>query len=404
MDVTSFLADWSAGDSRSGPRIRQARVRSVDSDPTYTITTGQAVIVPSSAEWGQSEIVANYLGEYPPRPGGSCWYVTDGVDRIILGMMAPDGPPSASITLAAATAVASSATTVITTGSVLHDPWNMAESSGTALQIPADGVYSLMAYASWGANANGFRQVNLFRNGTTITVNRMASSPTSNPSHATLHPGFPMSKGDLVSTSVQQTTSGSINLNLLTLSAQYVGRRRTAGTASDVMTDGNFASSSLNVSDVSKWFTYTQGASSVALDQSPNTYLTNVNAVKFTATSGNINGLFSTEGIAVVPGQKWQMKWAVKGSVAMTEGVNFSNYMAVYGAASGPVDENLSWGTFILPTVTSPSVTTSYSIQTGTFTIPPGVFVIRLDYEFVQSTGSTRSLWFGNVTLQEIIS
>ena len=392
MDVTSFLADWSAGDSRSGPRIRQARVRSVDSDPTYTITTGQAVIVPSSAQWGQSEIVANYLGEYPPRPGGSCWYVTDGVDRIILGMMAPDGPPSASIALAAATAVASSATTVITTGSVVHDPWNMAESSGTALQIPADGIYSLMAYASWGVNANGFRQVNLFRNGTTITVSRMASSPTSNPSHATLHPGFPMSKGDLVSTSVQQTTSGNLNLNLLTLSAQYVGRKRST-TSSDLLVDPGFEDNSIN-NPSSAWAT-----SGAGFSISPTVVDTGSKLALRYVCSGSTNSFTTTQAYPVVPRQKYTFTVRANSTISLDPSAKLIVMLVV--VAWDPLNETYSYESTINASVNF--VNSGWQTYTVTGTVPAGAFLMK-PWVTLTDIGETNTMSYDNLTLTEIIS
>ena len=400
MDVNKFLADWSAGEAPTKMRLGQARVRSVDSDPVYTITPGQAVIVPTSQEWGTSEIVANYLGEYPPRPGGSCWYATDGVDRIILGMMAPDGPPSASIALAAATAVASSATTVITTGSVVHDPWNMAESSGTALQIPADGVYSLMAYASWGANANGFRQVNLFRNGTTITVNRMASSPTSNPSHATLHPGFPMSKGDLVSTSVQQTTSGSINLNLLTLSAQYVGRRRSTSGTATLISDGSFENNDITSSE-SAWNFTNATSATWSLDGSYLKPYTGVVALKGIHAAGTVSTVVSSNTvIPVVPRQKLRISAYVQANAFIAPSATTGAQFMLFTSADG-TPEYLQTGTTATLAGTT-FITTAYLPITADITVPDGAFVARVGFKTMST--ATNTVWWDEIVATEVIS
>ena len=400
MDVNKFLADWSAGEAPTKMRLGQARVRSVDSDPVYTITPGQAVIVPTSQEWGTSEIVANYLGEYPPRPGGSCWYATDGVDRIILGMMAPDGPPSASIALAAATAVASSATTVITTGSVVHDPWNMAESSGTALQIPADGVYSLMAYASWAANANGFRQVNLFRNGTTITVNRMASSPTSNPSHATLHPGFPMSKGDLVSTSVQQTTSGSINLNLLTLSAQYVGRRRSTSGTATLISDGSFENNDITSSE-SAWNFTNATSATWSLDGSYLKPYTGVVALKGIHAAGTVSTVVSSNTvIPVVPRQKLRISAYVQANAFIAPSATTGAQFMLFTSADG-TPEYLQTGTTATLAGTT-FITTAYLPITADITVPDGAFVARVGFKTMST--ATNTVWWDEIVATEVIS
>ena len=400
MDVNKFLADWSAGEAPTKMRLGQARVRSVDSDPVYTITPGQAVIVPTSQEWGTSEIVANYLGEYPPRPGGSCWYATDGVDRIILGMMAPDGPPSASIALAAATAVASSATTVITTGSVVHDPWNMAESSGTAIQIPADGVYSLMAYASWAANANGFRQVNLFRNGTTITVNRMASSPTSNPSHATLHPGFPMSKGDLVSTSVQQTTSGSINLNLLTLSAQYVGRRRSTSGTATLIDDGSFENNDITSSD-SAWNFTNATSATWSLDGSFGKFYTGVVGLKGVHAAGTVSTVVSSNTvIPVVPRQKLRISAYVQANAFIASSSTTGAQFLLFTSADG-TPQYLETGTTTTAGGTS-VITTAYLPITTDITVPAGAFVARVGFKTMST--ATNTVWWDEIVATEVIS
>jgi hypothetical protein len=400
MDVNKFLADWNAGEAPTKMRLGQARVRSVDSDPVYTITPGQAVIVPTSQEWGTSEIVANYLGEYPPRPGGSCWYATDGVDRIILGMMAPDGPPSASIALAAATAVASSATTVITTGSVVHDPWNMAESSGTALQIPADGVYSLMAYASWAANANGFRQVNLFRNGTTITVNRMASSPTSNPSHATLHPGFPMSKGDLVSTSVQQTTSGSINLNLLTLSAQYVGRRRSTSGTATLISDGSFENNDITSSE-SAWNFTNATSATWSLDGSYLKPYTGVVALKGIHAAGTVSTVVSSNTvIPVVPRQKLRISAYVQANAFIAPSATTGAQFMLFTSADG-TPEYLQTGTTATLAGTT-FITTAYLPITADITVPDGAFVARVGFKTMST--ATNTVWWDEIVATEVIS
>jgi hypothetical protein len=400
MDVNKFLADFSAGDPATKMRLGQARVRSVDTDPVYTLTTGQAVIVPTSQEWGTSEIVANYLGEYPPRPGGSCWYVTDGVDRIILGMVAPDGPPSASIALAAATAVASSATTVITTGSVVHDPWNMAESSGTALQIPADGVYSLMAYASWAANANGFRQVNVFRNGTVITVNRMASSPTSNPSHQTLHPSFPMSKGDLVSSSVQQTTSGSINLNTLILSAQYVGRRRnTTGTAT-LIADGDFENNDITSSQ-SAWDFTNATSATWSLDPSFTGHYDGEVALKGVHAAGTVSTVVqSNTVIPVVPRQKLRLSAYVKANALMPASATVGAQFLLLTSADGtPV--YLETGTTATTAGTS-LFTTSFLPISQDVTVPTGAFVARIGLRTMSTAANTVN--WDAIVATEIIS
>ena len=403
MDVSRFLADFAS--ASVGPRMRfgQARVRSVDSDPSYTLQTGQAVIVPSTSEWGVSEIVAPYLGEYPPRPGGSCWYVTDGVDRIIIGMVAPDGPPAARINLTSATATTTATNSTVAMTTVDYDPWNMTMTAGTGLTIPVGGMYAITGFQTYAANATGFRQITLRRNGSNLESVRLPTTTASNPIINLTMPGYPLNKGDIISMIGQQTSGGNLNMNAASLSVQYVGRRRTSGTGDDVMVDGNFASSSLNVSGESYWFTEVGGASAAALD-STNNYLTNINSVKFTAVTSTTNYLFTTQSIPCVPGQKYTISIALKASVAMTQGTEVDTSIGLYGSISGPPSEDRLWGTFIFSNNTLPNLTTSYVVQTGTVTIPADIFVIRPAFLVRRVAASTQSVWVGNITMTEIIS
>jgi hypothetical protein len=385
-------------------RFGQARVRSVDTDPSYTLQKGQAVIVPATAEWGVSEIVAPYLGEYPPRPGGSCWYVTDGVDRIILGMVAPDGPPAASISLTSATATTTATNSTVVMSTVEYDPWNMTSTSGTGLTIPVGGMYAITGFQTYAANATGFRQITLRRNGSNLESVRLPTTSASNPIINLTMPGYPCNKGDIISMIGQQTSGTTINMNAASLSVQYVGRRRTSGTGADVMVDGNFASSSLNVSGESYWFTEVAGASAAALDTT-NNYLANINSVKFTAVTSTTNYLFTTQSIPCVPGQKYTISIALKASVAMTQATDVDTAIGLYGAVSGPPSENrLGWGTYISTSNTLPNLTTSYVVQTGTVTIPDGIFVMRPAFLVRRIAASTQSVWVGNITMTEIIS
>jgi len=404
MDISRFLADFSSASAGSRLRFGQARVRSVDSDPSYTITTGQAVIVPSTSEWGVSEIVAPYLGEYPPRPGGSCWYVTDGVDRIIMGMVAPDGPPSASITLTAATATTTATNSTVAMTTVDYDPWNMTATSGTGITIPVAGMYAISGFQTYAANGTGFRQITLRRNGSNLESVRLPTTTAGNPIVSLTMPGYPLNKGDIISMIGQQTSTGNLNMNAASLSVQYVGRRRTTGTGADVMVDGNFASSSLNQSGLSYWFTEVAGASAAALDTT-NLYSSNINSVKFTAVTSTTNYLFTSQSIPCVPGQKYVISIALKASVAMTQATDVDTTIGLYGAGSGPPSEDrLGWGTVIVSSNTLPNLTTSYVVQAGTVTIPAGVFVVRPAFSVRRIAASTQSVWVGNISMTETIS
>jgi len=404
MDVSRFLADFSSASAGSRMRFGQARVRSVDTDPSYTLQKGQAVIVPATAEWGVSEIVAPYLGEYPPRPGGSCWYVTDGVDRIILGMVAPDGPPAASISLTSATATTTATNSTVAMTTVDYDPWNMTSTAGTGITIPVGGMYAITGFQTYAANGTGFRQITLRRNGSNLESVRIPTTTAGNPIINASMPGYPLNKGDIISMIGQQTSTGNLNMNAASLSVQYVGRRRASGTGADVMVDGNFASSSLNVSGESYWFTEVGGASAAALDTT-NNYLANINSVKFTAVTSTTNYLFTTQSIPCVPGQKYTISIALKASVAMTQATDVDTAIGLYGAVSGPPSEDrLGWGTFISTSNTLPNLTTSYVVQAGTVTIPADIFVVRPAFSVRRIAASTQSVWVGNITMTEIIS
>jgi hypothetical protein len=276
----------------------------------------------------------------------------------------------------------------------------MAESSGTAIQIPADGVYSLMAYASWAANANGFRQVNLFRNGTTITVNRMASSPTSNPSHATLHPGFPMSKGDLVSTSVQQTTSGSINLNLLTLSAQYVGRRRSTSGTATLIDDGSFENNDITSSD-SAWNFTNATSATWSLDGSFGKFYTGVVGLKGVHAAGTVSTVVSSNTvIPVVPRQKLRISAYVQANAFIAPSSTTGAQFLLFTSADG-TPEYLETGTTTTAGGTS-VITTAYLPITTDITVPAGAFVARVGFKTMST--ATNTVWWDEIVATEVIS
>jgi hypothetical protein len=329
--------------------------------------------------------------------------VTDGVDRIIMGMVAPDGPPSASISLTSATATTTATNSTVAMTTVDYDPWNMTSTSGTGLTIPVAGMYAIAGFQTYGANATGTRLITLRRNGSSLESVRLATTSASNPIISLTMPGYPLNKGDIISMVGQQTSGTTINMNAATLSVQYVGRRRTSGTGADVMVDGNFASSSLNVSGGSYWFTEVAGASAAALDTT-NLYSSNINSVKFTAVTSTTNYLFTTQSIPCVPGQKYTISIALKASVAMTQGTEVDTSIGLYGSISGPPSEDRLWGTFIFSNNTLPNLTTSYVVQTGTVTIPDGIFVMRPAFLVRRIAASTQSVWVGNITMTEIIS
>jgi hypothetical protein len=117
-----------------------------------------------------------------------------------------------------------------------------------------------------------------------------------------------------------------------------------------------------------------------------------------------MNRVYSTAGIAVVPGQTWEVSVAVKASITMN---NVSNYGIVdlWGSASGPPGEEDTWGAnFPGLSVSRIVITTGYSVQTVRGTVPAGVFVMRPMFSAIQISGSTASVWLGNITVKEVIS
>ena len=48
MDAVKFLADLATLEQGNRLRLGVAQVRSVDTDPEYTLVTGQAVVVPAA--------------------------------------------------------------------------------------------------------------------------------------------------------------------------------------------------------------------------------------------------------------------------------------------------------------------------------------------------------------------
>jgi hypothetical protein len=399
MDVTKFLADFSAGDPATKMRLGQARVRSVDSDPTYTIASGQAVIVPTSQEWGTSEIVANYLGEYPPRPGGSCWYVTDGVDRIILGMMGPDGPPSASITLTAATATTTSGTTVIAMTTTDYDPWNMTDSVGTGLTIPATGMYAISGFATWNSNGTGYRELTIRRNGAVLERNRAQTITTAfNPIQSLTLPGYPCSKGDIISMVGVQTSGANLNLTASSLSVQYVGRRRSTSGTATLIADGGFENNDITTAQSAWDFT---NATSATWSLDGSNAQAGIVGLKGVHASGTVNTVVSSNTvIPVVPRQKLRLSAFIKANAAVAATSTTGAQFLLFTAADGtPIYLDSATTTTVGGTA---AITTSYVATTSDFTIPTGAFVARIGLKTMSTASNT--VYWDTIVVTEVIS
>lgn len=398
MDIGRFLSDWSAGNAGATLRLGQARVRSVDSDPVYTISAGQTVIVPSTSEWGTSEIVAAYLGEYPPRPGGSCWYVTDGVDRIVLGMVAPDGPPSASISLTSATATTTATNSTVAMTTVEYDPWNMTDAAGTGLTIPATGLYAITGFQTYAANGTGFRQITLRRNGSNLESVRLPTTTASNPIVNLTMPGYPLTKGDIISMIGQQTSGGNLNMNAASLSVQYVGRKRSTSGTATLIADGGFENNNITTSD-SVW-DFTNATSATWTLDSSNAY-TGVSGLKGVHAAGAVTTVVSNlTSIPVVPRQKLRVSAYVKANAAIAASATTGAQFLLFTSVDG-VPEYLQTGTTTTVGGTA-AISTSYAAITSDFTIPTGAFIARVGLKTMCT--STNTVWWDQVVATEVIS
>lgn len=399
MEIGRFLSDWSAGNAGAMLRIGQARVRSVDSDPVYTISAGQSVIVPSTSEWGTSEIVAAYLGEYPPRPGGSCWYVTDGVDRIVLGMVGPDGPPSASISLTAATATTTAGTTVIAMRTTEYDPWNMTDTAGTGLTIPATGLYAISGFATWNSNGTGYRELTLRRNGSVLERNRVQTITTAaNPIQNLTLPGYPCNKGDIISMIGIQTSTGNLNLTASSLSVQYVGRKRSTSGTATLIVDGDFENNNITTTD-SVW-DFTNATSATWTLDGSNAYV-GVSALKGVHAAGAVTTVVANlTSIPVVPRQKLRVSAYVKANAAIAASATTGAQFLLFTSVDG-VPEYLQTGTTTTVGGTA-AISTSYAAITSDFTIPTGAFVARIGLKTMCT--STNTVWWDEIVTTEVIS
>lgn len=396
MDPVSFLSDLSSRNSGNRLRLGMARVRSVDSDGVFSITTGQAVILPSTVDVN-TPIVANYLGEYPPRPGGAVWYATDGVDRIILGMMAPDGPPTASMSLTAATATTTGTNATVVMTTVDYDPWNMVQTSaGTALQIPVNGLYDLQAYGIWGANATGIRQITIRVNGAVLQTDRIAATSSGNPAHAVQQLGYPLNKGDLISAVVQQTSGGNLNLNSLSLTANYVGRRRST-TATELLTDGGFEANAIGYDTQWELF-YATGTTTV--DAAPNTSGTaSIFSLKVVMPAGTASGAVTSNNLLpVYPGQIIRITGNVKSSAALAGTANSNVRFSLLCSASGTPNY------FIADQTVDGALTatgTAFAAISQDITVPANCYVARVSLRYANTGGVT--VWWDDISAKELI-
>lgn len=404
MDAVRFLADLAAGQAKSPLRLGMAQVRSVDSDPVYAISTGQAVVVPASQEWGNDgEVVAAYLGEYPPRPGGLCWYATDGADRIVLGMVAPEGPPSVFVRQDGTVSIANATNATVTFDTTVYDPWNMLESTSTQLTIPATGIYSVAGYANWNSNATGMRRIFLSVNGSSSFASQWFNQIGANTGGATIQsvtaPGISLSKGDTVALRVYHEAGSALNLNSARLSAVYVGRTRSTA-APEMLDDGGFQSGQIDTTDA-PWTSFTSGGGAVSITTT--TPRTGVYALQLALASAGSAVAYSAQTWPVVPRAQYRIT-AWSRTTAGTVGAVAAQHTRARLLCSvdgTPLDDTAATA---VPTLASSyrSASTAWAQSTWDVTIPDGVFVAQLELAHVR-TATAGTVLVDDVSITEII-
>lgn len=401
-DAYAFLAALDSRDSGNRLRLGMARVRSVDGDPVYGTAVGKCVIVPPTGDWDTGGVVATYLGEYPPRPGAGVWYATDGTDRIVLGMVAPEGPPTATLDIPAATAIATASSTKVVASTIVVDPWNM--SNGTGFTVPVAGFYQLTAQAVWASNATGYRQVSFVKNSSALDSERRAAGYAVNLYQIGTSRPISCAKGDTLSVNVAQDSGGNLNLNECTISVTYLGRRRTNGTGNELLTDGDFEDGLLGSAIDPTWSPSILASSYATwtLDTGANAYA-GAYAAKGVFSGATLPGfgpLMSNTVLAVVPGQKIRVTARVKTSKTITAGLNDGLLVTLYCSPDGTAAEGDPGTQLVRGAYTS--TTTSYALYTWDITVPADCFVARLALDL--ATASSITVWWDDVSVKEVIN
>lgn len=387
-----FILDLNRFNSGNQLRLGMARVRSVDGDPVYGTATGQAMIVPATGEWDEDAVPAYYLGEYPPRPGGACWYASDGRDRIILGAVAPEGPPYARLRITSATAIVTATNTTLTLPVVSDDPWNMS-SANTALSAPVPGLYDIAAWVSWASNATGNRRTEILINGSNqIFARDAAASGVGNAQFANLV--WPLNKGDLVSLRVLQNSGANLDVNDANLTMTFVGRRRTTGAGPEQLADGSF-----EAAGTSGWdFTQTTAVYSLSTvtPQDGDYCLQAVHGAGSALTST----VYGPDKIPVVPGQAYNVTAYVRGSAAITASGSAGVVPFLLCAPDGlpdPTDSTSSTAT----SAATASVGTAWAQVAQIQVVPANCFTARVGLKLVTSAANT-AFW-DNLSITEKI-
>lgn len=383
-----FLWALDRRDRGSKLRLGMAQVRSVEGDPVFGTVTGQAVIVPAANDWFTAEAVAaRYLSEYPPRPGASCWYATDGNDVLILGMTAPEGPPYGRLRITSATAIVTATNTTLSWPTVSNDSWNM-NNSGTALRAPLTGLYDIAAWVSWASNATGNRRTEILINGSNqIFARDAAASGVGNAQFSNLV--WPLDVGDLVQVRVLQSSGGNLDVSDAALTMSYLGRTRSTSTSNALSTQ-RFPNG-----PVSAWDTTQSTAATDTIDtRSGNPSFT------FTTNAGTFTNIaYSPEVIPVVPRQRYTIAGSAQTSVILgaSEGIVMFLLCAPDGTPNPALSTSSTASGF--STATLGTANAFYAISNGEQIIPDGCFTARLGIR-VNST-ATKVVSFTSLSATE---
>jgi hypothetical protein len=108
------------------------------------------------------------MSHVTPKIGSAVWVAVDGADMMIIGTIAPIGPPACHVYRSTnQTGLVSGTATNVTWEATAFDPWSM-WSSGANVTVPLNGVYSITANVAFAADAAGtYRQADILVAGTT---------------------------------------------------------------------------------------------------------------------------------------------------------------------------------------------------------------------------------------------
>jgi hypothetical protein len=273
----------------------------------------------------------------------------------------------------------------------------MTDTAGTGLTIPATGLYAITGFQTYGANGTGFRQITLRRNGSNLESVRLPTTTASNPILNLTMPGYPLTKGDIISMIGQQTSGGNLNMNAASLSVQYVGRKRSTSGTATLINDGSFENNNITTSD-SSW-DFTNATSATWTLDGANAY-TGVSALKGVHASGSVNTIVTSNTvIPVVPRQKLRLSAYMKANAVFGPPTIGAQFLLFTSAAGTP--EYLQTGT-TTSTGSLNGVVTAYSPMTSDFTIPAGAFVARIGLKITCTAANT--VWWDEIVATEIIS